>query len=151
MIEIIEGDGRDVPSIMPIMQDAFDPDYGEAWSSAQCLALLSLPDSKLLIAKRESTIAGFAITRWVLDEEELLMIGVGKPHQRQKIASALLDEVFKQAIKSKRKYLFLEVREGNTAQLFYKKIGFKQVGVRKDYYKGVDKVILNAVTMKIAI
>lgn len=79
------------------------------------------------------------------------MIGVGKPHQRQKIASALLDEVFKQAIKSKRKYLFLEVREGNTAQLFYKKIGFKQVGVRKDYYKGVDKVILNAVTMKIAI
>lgn len=151
MIEIVEGDGRDVPSIMPIMQDAFDPDYGEAWSAAQCLALLSFPDSRLLIAKRESTIAGFAITRWVLDEEELLMIGVGKSYQRQSIASALLDKVFKQAIKSKRKILFLEVREGNTAQVFYKKLGFEQVGVRKDYYKGQGEVIFNALTMKIAL
>jgi len=30
MIDIIEGDARDISAIMPIMENAFDPFFGEA-------------------------------------------------------------------------------------------------------------------------
>jgi [ribosomal protein S18]-alanine N-acetyltransferase len=82
MISIYEGDGRDVALIMPIMESAFDPRYGEAWSSSQCMGLLAMPGSQMLIAAEEDRAIGFVLSRWVVDEEELLMIGVSPQQHR---------------------------------------------------------------------
>jgi hypothetical protein len=40
-ISISSGDANDIAAIMPIMNSAFDPKYGEAWTAAQCLSLLA--------------------------------------------------------------------------------------------------------------
>jgi ribosomal-protein-alanine N-acetyltransferase len=37
MIQIIEGDARNISAVMSVMNDAFDPRFGEAWTAAQLL------------------------------------------------------------------------------------------------------------------
>jgi [ribosomal protein S18]-alanine N-acetyltransferase len=147
MITIGAGEPRDVASIMPVMQDAFDPAFGEAWSAAQCLSLLSIPNSQLYLAHLEDVVAGFAMTRWVLDEEELLMIGVAKARQRKQIGQFLLNHIIQQAEQEGRSKIFLEVRDGNSAEYFYSTQGFSETGRRKGYYKGANGLVFDAITM----
>lgn len=147
MIEIVEGDATDIAAIMPIMNDAFDPAFGEAWSAAQCLSALAMPDCGLLMAKKADEVCGFAMSRWVLDTEELLMIGVANKYQRQNIGSLLLQQIILLAREAGRTQLFLEVRDGNPAHHFYDKFGFEPIGRRKNYYKGTDGARPDAVTM----
>lgn len=144
---IVEGDARDIAAIMPIMDSAFDPAYGEAWTAAQCLSLLAVPGSGLLMAKNADEAVGFALTRWILDEEELLMIGVKPDFQRRGIAAALLRDIIVRARKSLRNRIFLEVRSNNPALYFYRQFGFEQSGVRKSYYRGANGDRFDATTM----
>jgi [ribosomal protein S18]-alanine N-acetyltransferase len=147
MITIGAGEPRDVAGIMPVMQDAFDPAFGEAWSAAQCLSLLSIPNSQLYLARFKDVVAGFAMTRWVLDEEELLMIGVAKARQRKQIGQFLLNHIIQQAEQEGRSKIFLEVRDGNSAEYFYSTQGFSETGRRKGYYKGANGLVFDAITM----
>ena len=147
MMSMKQGSGHDVGAIMPVMEDAFDTRFGEAWTSAQCLSLLAMPGSKLLIARGGDNVAGFAMTRWVLDEEELLMIGVATAHQRRGVGQQLLNLIIEQANIAGRKKLFLEVRDGNDAEYFYHAAGFIRSGCRKDYYRGIDGALIDAITM----
>jgi [ribosomal protein S18]-alanine N-acetyltransferase len=151
MIDVVEGDARDVTAIMPIMEDAFDSAFGEAWTSAQCLSALAIPGCRLLLAKQNGLVCGFAMSRWVLDTEELLMIGVDRGRQRQKIGTLLLNETIRLARQEGRTQLFLEVRDGNQAHDFYSDIGFKPIGRRKNYYRGSDGVRPDAITMTLVL
>ncbi len=151
MIDIVEGDARDIASIMPIMADAFDPAFGEAWTSSQCLSALAIPGSRMLLAKSNGMVHGFTLSRWVLDSEELLMIGVSKSVQRMAIGSALVDEVVRLAKDEGRTELFLEVRDGNPAHDFYANCGFRPIGRRKQYYKGSNGERFDAITMTLEI
>jgi len=151
LIEIIEGDARDIAAIMPVMQSAFDPRYGEAWTAAQCLSLLAMPGSCLYLALVDQAVAGFALTRWVADEEELLLIAVAPQLRRQGIASRLVDHVIKSARTALRQIVFIEVRENNPAIAFYTEIGFEQVGRRTAYYTGAEGQRFDALTMKLQI
>lgn len=147
MIEIVEGDVSHIAAIMPVMEDAFDPSFGEAWTSAQCLSALAIPGCRLLLAKLDDEIAGFALSRWVLDTEELLMIAVTRRRQRDNIGTLLLRRIVECARREHRIKLFLEVRDGNAARDFYADFGFKPVGRRKQYYKGHEGHRPDAITM----
>jgi [ribosomal protein S18]-alanine N-acetyltransferase len=147
MITIFEGDAAHIASIMPIMEDAFDPAFGESWTASQCLSALAMPGSRLLIASLDGKACGFTLSRWVLDSEELLMIGVAKAVQRQAIGATLLNEVVRLAKDGGRTQLFIEVRDGNPAHIFYANCGFQPIGRRKEYYKGLNGDRLDAITM----
>lgn len=147
MIRVVEGDARDISAMMTIMDGAFDPSFGEAWTAAQCLATLVLPDCQLLLAKNDNDVCGFALSRWVLDHEELLMIGVTPPLQGQSIGKLLLSEAVSRARSAGRTKIFLEVREGNNAHDFYLKFGFIALGRRKNYYKNAQGISPDAITM----
>ena len=147
MIHVVAGDAKDIASIMPIMSDAFDPRFGEAWTAAQCLSTLVLPDCQLLLAKDGDVVCGFAITRWVFEHEELLMIGVARKYQRQQVGQNLLSVVMNRGQIAGREKLFLEVRDGNPASSFYLKAGFLPIGRRKNYYKSTEGISPDAITM----
>ena len=141
----------DVPSIMPVMQDAFDPDFGEAWTAAQCLSTLSLPGGQLLIAKSGTDVAGFALSRGVLDEEELLLIGVLKSARRSGVGQKMIARLQSICSDLKRTVIFLEVRDGNSAYSFYSSLGFVPIGRRPNYYKSGQGVQRDSVTMSLAL
>jgi [ribosomal protein S18]-alanine N-acetyltransferase len=156
MVGITQGDAHDIASIMPVMQDAFDPAYGESWTASQCLGTLTMPNTRLILARNKDSNAknstvGFAMTRWVLDEEELLMIAVLPQNQREGIAGHLIDYVIKNGSLQTRKFLFLEVRDGNSAYFFYENRGFVETGRRKSYYLGNDGQRRDAITMSLQV
>lgn len=131
---------------------AFDPRYGEAWSNAQCLSVLSLPGYRLRGAWMEdgaaaATLAGFSIDRAVADESELLLIAVDPVHRRKGIAAHLLEDWLTNSRDKGIGRAFLEMREDNPARSLYERAGFKQMAVRKAYYRGNDGVMRDAVTM----
>lgn len=147
MIRVVEGDAGDISAMMTIMNDAFDPRFGEAWTAAQCLSTLVMPDCQLLLAKDGDSVCGFAMNRWVFDHQELLMIGVARRLQGQNIGKLLLSETIHRAHKGGRSKIFLEVRDGNNAHGFYLKYGFTPIGRRKIYYKNINGRSFDAITM----
>ena len=149
MISVVEGSAGDISAVMPVMDDAFDQRFGEAWTAAQCLSTLVLPDCGLLLAKFGDEVAGFAISRWVLDHEELLMIGVSRALQGKSIGKALLSEIIGRARGAGRTKIFLEVRDGNNAHDFYEKSGFIPIGRRINYYKNTEGISPDAITMNL--
>jgi [ribosomal protein S18]-alanine N-acetyltransferase len=151
MIEVVRGDARDIASIMPIMEAAFDPTFGEAWTASQCLSALAMPGSRLVLALVDGAVAGFGLSRWVIDSEELLMIGVAPAVQGQAVGRSMLHHIVDSARTEGRNQMFLEVRDGNAAQHFYAKFGFVPVGRRKQYYKGTNGLKHDAITMALTI
>lgn len=151
MIKIIAGSGLDIAAIMPVMNDAFDPEFGEAWTAAQCLSTLAMPGGHLLIAIADGHVVGFALSRGVIDEEELLLIGVSKSVRRKSIGRQLIAQLKTYCAKLNRSIIFLEVREGNNAISFYSNMGFDAVGIRPGYYRSTNGSLHDSVTMALTL
>lgn len=89
-----------------------------------------------LIARLDGMAAGFALSRRIVDESELLALGVLPPWRQRGIARALLDAAISTASEDGAVTMFLEVAEDNTAGLaLYKASGFTTVGRRLEYYR----------------
>jgi [ribosomal protein S18]-alanine N-acetyltransferase len=151
MIEVLRGSGLDVAAIMPVMHDAFDPEFGEAWTAAQCLSTLAMPGGQLLIAKSDGETVGFALSRGVIDEEELLLIGALPSARRQGVGRQLIASLKQACAELGRSTLFLEVREGNSAYAFYVSMGFESIGRRTGYYKSNRGSRYDSLTMALAL
>jgi len=88
-----------------------------------------------LIQTHSEGISGFAIQTIALDEAHLLNIGVDTNKRRQGLGSDLLEKIVYAAEAMGSKKIFLEVRVSNVAATnLYLDFGFKQIGIRKDYY-----------------
>jgi ribosomal-protein-alanine N-acetyltransferase len=147
-IRVEPGGMADLPDVMIAMGDAFDPQYGEAWTEAQCAGILGMAGSWLLVARSGSDPAGFALLRTVADETELLLIAVRNRYRRQGVAHALLDQAIGDAAAEAVTTLHLEVREGNPAAELYRRLGFVQIGMRRAYYRGRSGKVFDALTFK---
>ncbi len=86
--------------------------------------------------------AGFLVWRKIVDEAEILSIGVDPDWQKRGIAKGLLKELESRARKQALRRIFLEVRVDNTAALaLYRGCGYHPIGTRRHYYRdGVDGV-----------
>ena len=146
-VTVAEGGLADLEAVMRVMEDSFDPAFGEAWTSAQCAGLMPMPGVWLSLARREDEVIGFALGRIVLKEAELLLLAVGQDCQREGIGQLLLERFILVATTRGADHLHLEVREGNPAMKLYSKIGFAEVGRRKNYYTGRDGQIYDALTL----
>jgi [ribosomal protein S18]-alanine N-acetyltransferase len=147
LLNINAAAARDIDEIMPIMASAFDAHYGEAWTAAQCAGILSLPASWLLVGRFGPTPVGFALTRYVLDEAELLLIAVSPTHQGKGVGRRLLEQVITDCRVNHVSKVHLEVRANNEARRFYTSHGFSQTGIRKNYYRGVAGQLTDSVTL----
>ncbi|GAA0470028.1 hypothetical protein GCM10009096_08680 [Parasphingorhabdus litoris] len=134
--------------VMRIMKTAFSSTYGESWNEHQCRSMLSLPGTLLLIASWNQNPCGFAISREVADEEELLMIAVDPQYQNNGIGETIMKQVITNAVENGIAALFLEVRSNNPAQTMYQKVGFEKIGLRRAYYTGDNKEKFDAITYK---
>jgi [ribosomal protein S18]-alanine N-acetyltransferase len=145
---IIEPAGiKDLDAVMKVMADSFDPAYGEAWTAAQCAGLIPMSGVWLSLARIGDTPVGFALSRIVLREAELLLLAVSRDWQRRGIGERLLDNFIRTATVRGADRLHLEVRDGNYAASLYSKAGFSQVGRRRNYYNGRDGQVYDALTL----
>jgi ribosomal-protein-alanine N-acetyltransferase len=146
-VKVSEGSILDLDSVMAVMEDSFDPAYGEAWTAAQCAGLMPLPGVWLSVARQDGRTVGFALARIVLDEAELLLLAVKRKDQHNGVGQLLLDRFRLVATARGASKLHLEVRDGNPAMHLYKRAGFTEAGRRRDYYTGHDGQIYDALTL----
>lgn len=147
LTELVEGGTADLDEVMATMDAAFDPCFGEAWTRAQCSGILGLSGVWLILARRGGAIAGFALTRAVADEAELLLLAVPPMQRRYGVAQAMLLAVADGARAKGAERIHLEMREGNPALHLYERMGFIEIGRRKRYYRGQDGSSFDAITL----
>jgi ribosomal-protein-alanine N-acetyltransferase len=146
LTELRAGGVQDLAAVNLIMQEAFDPRYGEAWTSSQCMGMLSLPGVWLIIAAAGGRDVGFALARHTVLEAELLLLATSPRARGRGVGGALLRAVIAEAAGRGVKDLHLEVRAGNEAIRLYQREGFSKVGERRSYYRGKSGQLFDAHT-----
>ena len=134
-------------AVMRVMDESFDPRFGEAWTAAQCAGLMPMPGVWLTLARDENDVAGFSLSRAIADEAELLLLAVRASAQRRGVGAMLLDRFCTLARARGAKRVHLEVREGNHAVNLYSRAGFSLAGRRRNYYSGPDGRSYDALTL----
>jgi [ribosomal protein S18]-alanine N-acetyltransferase len=82
-----------------------------------------------------SPILGYGVLWWASDQGELANLAVDPDARRRGVGSLLLDRLLAEAEAAGLSAVFLEVRASNAAAAsLYEKRGFREVGVRRDYY-----------------
>lgn len=139
-------------AVMKVMGRSFPGEFGESWNERQCLSMLSLPGTRLMIAideqQRNELVCGFSMTRTIAGEEELLMIAVDPKYQNAGVGKTMLDQLISDAQRENITAIFLEVRAENPAQHLYRKLGFEKIGQRNGYYTGSRNEKFDAITYR---
>lgn len=146
-VAITEGGAADLAAVMRVMEDSFDPAFGEAWTAPQCAGLLPMAGVWLSLAREDEAVIGFALGRIVRDEAELLLLAVHRSSQAKGVGQMLLDRFGAVAASKGAEQLHLEVREGNHAVSLYSRNGYREVGRRRNYYNGRDGQLFDALTL----
>ena len=110
--------------------------FSDPWSRRMLSEHLENECAATLVAVgSDGTILGYAGLLVVLDEGYITNVAVRPDYRRQGIAGELLSVFRRFAEGNQLAFLTLEVREGNApARALYAKYGYKEVGVRKNYY-----------------
>ena len=108
--------------------------YGHPWTVGNFKdALASGYAAQRLLAG--NPLIGYFVAMKVIDEVHLLNITVSLDYRSQGWAQMMLDALALWARGQGCEWLWLEVRESNHRAIHvYRSHGFKQVGLRKDYY-----------------
>lgn len=143
----------DIDRIMAVMQAAFDPAYGEAWSRRQVEDALVVGNCHYLLTGADGgapdpgkPAAGFCLSRSGYAEEELLLFAVSPEHRRRGLGQAMLQAFAAEARARGAQRLLLEMRRGNPAEALYRMFGFRPIGERPNYYRTPGGERIDAVT-----
>lgn len=145
--------GDDIDRIMAVMTAAFDPAFGEAWTRRQVEDALLVGNCHYGLiagsgnaAEPGEPAAGFFLSRYGVEEEELLLLGVVPQAQSRGLGAALLKRYAAAAQARGARRLLLEMRRGNPAEALYLNFGFVAVGERRMYYRAPNGQRFDAVT-----
>lgn len=129
---ILDAAARHLPQVERLEQRCFSVPWTEAQLRAQ------LPDDRhvFLVAERGGEVQGYVGLMHVLDEGYISNVAVSPDCRRQGIGAALIAELTRRAGRLELSFLTLEARASNAPAIrLYEKMGFRQVGRRKNYYQ----------------
>ena len=108
----------------------------EAWSEKSIASELENELSRWFVAENDGTVAGYVGSQTVMDETDMMNVAVHPDYRRQGIAEELVTALIRALKEQASRCLTLEVRASNEpAKALYEKLGFAQVGLRKNYYR----------------
>lgn len=132
----------DIPAVAALEARAFV----EPWSPATFFEELALDNRLYLVAEESGSVVGYGGVMSLDEEAHIMTIAVDTPHTRRKIGTRLMLALIDLALERGARHLTLEVRISNDAALgMYRKLGFASVGLRPNYYRGEDALVMWAV------
>jgi len=135
---------EDLPAVLEIERRAFS----QPWSRAFFEKELSTPFARLTVAMDEAGarphLVGYSCRWRVTDEVHLLNVAVHPGRRGGGIGRLLVEAVIGEARSTRARTMFLEVRAGNiAARRLYRRLGFRDLGVRRGYYgPGQDAIVM---------
>lgn len=112
----------------------------ESWDLNSFSNELSNPLAKYLIAKINDKVVGFVGVWTIIDEGHITNMAVHPEFREKGVGSILLASLIERSKDWGCPSLTLEVRSSNNAaKALYKKFGFLEEGVRKNYYRDNDE------------
>ena len=125
------------------IKDYLISDFDDFWNYSVFKSELESPASHYLVVKDNSKIIGFAGIKVILPDADIMNIVVKKDFRNNGIGSLLLKELIDLSKSLNIKNLFLEVNEKNTPAIsLYNKFGFRKIGIRKNYYKDNNAIVM---------
>ena len=112
--------------------------FSDAWSEQGFEDTLNSPYVISLVAidEAEDTILGYIIMYVSFEEGEISNVAVAKSAQNRGIGSALMQAILEKGLEESVTRFILEVRVSNTPAIaLYKKFGFTEIGIRRDFYE----------------
>lgn len=117
--------------------------YAQAWSRQVFTDELDQPTRRYLVADVAGSLAGYGGVMLVGDEAHITTVVVDPLHRQSRIGTRLMLALVDKALGAGAKALTLEVRVSNeAAQALYRRFGMAPVGVRKQYYRDEDALIM---------
>ena len=110
--------------------------FSDPWSKKSVASELENKLAYWLVAVEDDRVAGYVGSQTVCGETDMMNIAVHPDFRRRGIAESLVNALVEDLQKQESHSLTLEVRASNeAAQKLYEKLGFMQVGLRKNYYR----------------
>ncbi len=110
--------------------------FSDPWSEKSVESELHNPLSLWLVAMEGERVVGYVGSQSVMGESDMMNVAVHPDFRRRKIAEHLIIELVDQLRLRENHCLSLEVRASNVAAIaLYRKLGFEQAGLRKNYYR----------------
>ncbi len=133
----------DLKNIKDILETQFD----DFWNYKILEEELNSSNSYYIVAKSENEleneIVGFAGIKVIIDQADIMNIVTKKTYRNQGIGTILLKNLILLSKNLQVSSISLEVNEENkTAFYLYKKLGFQQTGLRKNYYQNKNGRIM---------
>ena len=118
-------------------------DFDDFWNYNTLKDELEAKNSHYVVAMLNNEIIGFAGIKIIIDEADIMNIVTKKAYQNQGIGTLLLEKLIYISQSLNLHSLSLEVNEENkTALHLYEKLGFEKIGIRKNYYKNKNGIIM---------
>jgi ribosomal-protein-alanine N-acetyltransferase len=110
--------------------------FTSPWKADTFHTLLERPGAELWVLDEPGDgVVAYAVVWCILDQGELANIAVAEAFRRRGYGAYLLSRVVEVARERGVESLYLEVRVSNAgAADLYRAFGFKEIGVRRDYY-----------------
>lgn len=114
--------------------------FHRGWSAAELEALLVQDKVLTVVARRGSPFGsrrpvGFVMVRAAGDEAEILTLAVAPRHRSRGLGRDLMEAALRRLYHDRVASVFLEVDEANDPALrLYRRLGFREVGRRRNYY-----------------
>ncbi len=107
----------------------------QAWSEEGFLSALGMENNCYLVAILDGEVVGYCGCYCTLDEGEITNVATKESARGKGIATAILKEEFARIQEMGVARVVLEVRYSNAPAIHvYEKLGFENVGIRKDFY-----------------
>ncbi|MCR6514384.1 MULTISPECIES: ribosomal protein S18-alanine N-acetyltransferase [Clostridium] len=120
-----------------------DSSLKESWSLDSIKNELSNSLATYIVGILDNKVIGFAGAWLIASEGQITNVSVSKDFRGQGIGFKIINELLKTLSSKGSKEVTLEVRESNlAAQKLYEKCGFKNEGIRKNFYPDKENAII---------
>ena len=132
MIKIVNMEGVHVPQVAALEKLCFS----DPWSENSVASELNNPLSFWLVALEGDRVVGYVGSQTVVGETDMMNVAVHPDFRRRGVAEALILALVEELKVMDSHCLTLEVRASNAPAIaLYEKMGFSQIGLRKNYYR----------------
>lgn len=126
---------EDIPSILEIENVSFQNPWRASTFSGE-IANRGISYPYVIVHRNFERVIGYIIYWKIQEEVQICNFAIHPDFRKKGIGEAVIRSVIKAIQRDGGVYVFLEVRPSNlAARNLYKKLGFKILGTRKDYYQ----------------